>query len=249
MQNKRGQSKRGRADRLISKTTGISRNNLRAVFAAGRVQINGNTETDPGFQVDEFSEILLDPGTAQQQILQNNKPVYLMLHKPGGVISATRDEQHQTALDLIDHPQKNELHIAGRLDLNSTGLLLLTNDSRWSESIMSPDEKVSKVYRVELENDVSQEYIPAFAEGMYFPFENITTRPAVLEILSPKLARVTLQEGRYHQIKRMFGRFRNAVINLHRERIGALELRDLNGQPLPVGHWREIRPDELMNQP
>ena len=163
-------SKRGRLDRFISQQTQISRNKLRTVFAAGKVSVDGRIETDPGYQIDEFSRIVLNPGTEQEQVLQDNSPLYLMLHKPRGVVSATKDDQHKTVLDLIDHPRKDELFIVGRLDLNSTGLLLLTNDSRWSQRIMAPEAKVAKVYQVELEKDVTPDYIEAFAEGHVLSF-------------------------------------------------------------------------------
>ena len=242
-------SKRGRLDRFISQQTQISRNKLRTVFAAGKVSVDGQIETDPGYQIDEFSRIVLNSGTEQEQVLQDNSPLYLMLHKPSGVVSATKDDQHKTVLDLIDHPRKDELFIVGRLDLNSTGLLLLTNDSRWSQRIMAPEAKVAKVYQVTLEKDVTPDYIDAFSQGMYFPFEDITTLPAKLEILGPKLTRVTLQEGRYHQIKRMFGRFRNAVISLHRESIGELELVKPDSTTLDCGNWIEIEPEKVINRP
>jgi 16S rRNA pseudouridine516 synthase len=170
-------------------------------------------------QVDEFSHIQLDG-----QILQANTPVYLMLHKPIGVVSATKDTQHKTVIDLLDCEVRDELHIAGRLDLNSSGLLLLTNDSRWSDALMSPTHKVDKVYRVTLANPLTEEYIAAFAEGMYFSFEDIMTQPAKLVILADHVAEVTLKEGKYHQIKRMFGRFRNPVVGLHRLSIGDIVL-------------------------
>ena len=106
---------------------------------------------------------------------------------------------------------------------------------------MSPEEKVDKVYRVRLENALTREYISAFSEGMYFAFEDVMTRPAELEILSNKVARVTLFEGKYHQIKRMFGRFRNPVMALHRESIGNLIL----DEHLAPGQSRELSPEEV----
>ena len=150
-----------------------------------------------------------------------------MLNKPVGVVSATKDELHKTVIELLSGystEQLESLHIVGRLDLNTSGLLLLTNDSRWSRKLMAPEEKVSKVYSVTLENDLSEDYISAFAEGMYFSFEDITTQPAALKIISDKVAEVILMEGKYHQIKRMFGRFRNPVMALHRSSIGNLKL-------------------------
>lgn len=241
-------NKRGRLDRFLSRTLSISRNNLRPLLAAGRVRVNGDVINDPAFQIDEFSRIVVDADTRGETVLQQNTPLYLMLNKPVGVVSATRDDVHKTVLDLIDHPRKDELHIVGRLDRNTSGLLLLTNDSRWSEKIMAPEAKVEKVYSVELENDLSDEYVSAFAKGMYFPYENITTQPAVLEITGPKSARVVLKEGKYHQIKRMFGRFRNAVVRLHREKVGELELLDQTGQYLPRSHSCLIEPDSIWHQ-
>jgi 16S rRNA pseudouridine516 synthase len=147
-------------------------------------------------------------------------------------------------IDLLDHPDRHRLHIVGRLDLNSSGLLLLTNDGRWSRQLTEPQNKVAKVYRVTLANPIRPEqisdYVEAFTQGMYFPFENITTRPAGLNVLSEYVAEVTLEEGRYHQIKRMFGRFRNPVVGLHRLAIGSVILDDA----LMPGESRELTVEE-----
>ena len=164
-----------------------------------------------------------------------------MMNKPIGVVSATKDEQHKTVMDLIDNENAADLHIVGRLDLNSSGLLLLTNDGDWSRSLMSPENKVAKVYEVTLEHTITDECIQAFADGMYFSYEDITTKPAHLEILSEHVAKVTLEEGRYHQIKRMFGRFRNPVLALHRVSIGEIKLD--NG--LAPGEYRALTHDEI----
>ena len=213
------QSKRGRLDRYLCTQLHTHRKAVRELLLLGRVRVDGLIVKDIDRQVDEFSHIQLDG-----QILQANTPVYLMLHKPIGVVSATKDTQHKTVIDLLDCEVRDELHIAGRLDLNSSGLLLLTNDSRWSDALMSPTHKVDKVYRVILANPLTEEYIAAFAEGMYFSFEDIMTQPAKLVILADHVAEVTLKEGKYHQIKRMFGRFRNPVVGLHRLSIGDIVL-------------------------
>ncbi|MGY0218682.1 pseudouridine synthase [Endozoicomonadaceae bacterium StTr2] len=232
------QSKRTRLDRFISKKTGISRGALRSLFAKGMVSVDGVVNRDARYVIDEFSKVSFDG-----EELQNNTPVYIMMHKPAGVVSATKDEQHKTVIDLLERPDKNTLHIAGRLDLHSSGLLLLTNDSRWSSRLTLPEKKVRKVYRVTLANPLTDEYIEAFAKGMYFGFEDITTRPAQLKILSEHVAEVTLEEGRYHQIKRMFGRFRNPVVKLHRLSVGNLVLDD----SLPEGQSRELSEYEVSN--
>jgi 16S rRNA pseudouridine516 synthase len=212
-------SKRTRLDRFLSRQLGIKRQNVRPLLAQKRILVDGNIASDADLQVDEFSHVVLDA-----QVVQANSPRYMMLHKPVGVVSATKDDQHKTVIDLLDEGDHTDLHIVGRLDLNTSGLILLTNDSRWSKRLTEPDKKVPKVYRVTLENPLTDEYIQAFAEGMYFSYEDITTRPAQLEIISEYVAQVSLVDGRYHQIKRMFGRFRNPVTGLHRMAIGNLDL-------------------------
>ena len=208
-----------RLDRFLAQHCQISRKNVRLMLARNRVKINGVIARDIDEIIDTFSHITLDG-----QVIQANTAHYIMLNKPIGVVSATRDTQHKTVIDLLDYPFKDELHIVGRLDLNTSGLVLMTNDSRWSERLTLPEHKVIKRYKVTLKDKLSEEYMSAFAEGMYFEFEDITTKPAKLTILSDYQAEVELVEGRYHQIKRMFGRFRNTVTALHRCSIGTLKL-------------------------
>jgi 16S rRNA pseudouridine516 synthase len=146
-------------------------------------------------------------------------------------------------MDLLVEKNINtdDLHIVGRLDLHSSGLLLLTNDGDWSRALMSPENKVAKVYEVTVEHPINGECIQAFANGMYFSYEDIITKPAQLEKLSECVAKVTLEEGRYHQIKRMFGRFRNPVLALHRVSIGEIEL----DADLAPGEYRALRKNEV----
>lgn len=212
-----------RLDRLISDLCQINRKKVRLMLAQKRVLVDGHLASDVAQLVDQFSHIVID-----NNLLQHNKAHYIMVNKPIGVVCATKDEQHKTVLDLLNgqFEQKiiDDLHIVGRLDLNTSGLVLLTNDSRWSQRLTSPKYKVNKCYQVVLENPLTEKYIEAFAQGMYFSYEKITTQPVDLRIISPFQAIVTLTEGRYHQIKRMFGRFRNPVINLHHYSIGQLTL-------------------------
>ncbi len=214
-------SKRSRLDRFLSSELNIPRKDTKLILAQGRVSIDGHVVSDTQYQVDEFSYVLIDG-----KVLQNKTPHYLMLHKPKGYVSATKDEQHSTVIDLLDVPYKNQLHIVGRLDFNSTGLLLLTNNGRWSRTLMSPENKVAKRYRVTVEQSITKEMVLSFAEGMYFSYENIMTQAAELNIISENIAEVTLREGRYHQIKRMFGHFQNKVLEIHRFAIGAIQLDD-----------------------
>ena len=227
-----------RLDRQISFLLGISHDDVRLLLAQQRITVDGNIARDRDMLVDNFSRITLD-----DKLLQSQSAVYLMLHKPPGVVSATRDKQHATVIDLLEHTERATLHIAGRLDLNSSGLLLLTNNGRWSRQLSGPASNTEKVYLVTVQNPLEPAYIDAFQNGMYFSFENITTRPARLEILSEYTARVTLQEGRYHQIKRMFGRFRNPVLGIHRVAIGGLVL-DATMAP---GESRELHEHEVIS--
>ncbi|UZE98066.1 pseudouridine synthase [Alkalimarinus alittae] len=224
-----------RIDRFMSLQAGVSRRDVKLMLAQKRITIDGVVAQDSQHVIDAFSHVRFD-----NQILQDNTPRYVMMNKPVGVVSATKDEQHQTVIDLLDGDDRSGLHIVGRLDLNSSGLLLLTNDSRWSRRLMDPKNKVTKVYRVTLEKPLTDEYISAFADGMYFGYEDITTQPAKLKIVSEYVAEVSLVEGRYHQIKRMFGRFRNPVLALHRERIGQLLL----DPELKPGGSRALSQDE-----
>lgn len=230
------QSKRGRLDRFLSVALHINRKHVRLLLAQGRVIVNGDPAKDIALPINEFSHIVYDG-----QVLQCISPIYVMLHKPTGVVSATKDDKHTCVVDLLDDQLKKQVHLVGRLDLNTSGLLLLTNDSRWSEALMLPEAKVTKEYWVTLANPLTSEYVKAFAEGMYFGYEGITTKPAELEIVGSHRAKVTLREGRYHQIKRMFGRFRNPVIELHRHQIGSLTL-DPRLQP---GQSRRLTQQEL----
>ncbi|MDO8273729.1 MAG: 16S rRNA pseudouridine(516) synthase [Gammaproteobacteria bacterium] len=225
-----------RLDRFLSRTLGINRREVKPLLAQGRILVDNRSVSAADHLIDEFSHITFDA-----RVLQAKLPIYLMLHKPVGFLSATTDPQHTTVIDLLHRADKNDLHIVGRLDRGSSGLLLLTNDGRWSRALMAPEHDVPKVYLVTLQNPLTPDYEKAFAEGMYFDYEDITTRPVRLEILEERLARVTLVEGRYHQIKRMFGRFRNPVLALHRTAIGNLQL----DPALAPGQSRELTAAEL----
>lgn len=215
-------SKRSRLDRFLSAKLGINRGDVRLMLAKKQVLVDGIVATDIQQQINSFTHVALidQEGGESFKVVQDNQPQYWMMNKPIGVVSATTDDQHKTVMDLMPIPDANELHIAGRLDLNSSGLLLLTNDGRWSRALSEPKADVGKCYRVELEKPLTKDYIQAFSEGMYFSFEDITTRPVELTIISDYVAELRLVEGRYHQIKRMFGRFRNPVLALHRISIG-----------------------------
>lgn len=225
-----------RLDRFLSNLPRFNRQDARQLISQGRIRLDGLECRDAQAEVREFSRVQLD-----DELLQVGKAArYFMLHKPVGVVSATCHPEHRTVLDLLDEPDKDDLHLAGRLDLNTSGLLLISNDGLWTRRLTLPGSKQPKVYRVQTEQPITDEYIEVFARGLYFAYEDLTTLPAELEILGSHSARLTLHEGRYHQVKRMFGHFQNKVIGLHRERIGPLDLGDL-----PLGHYRALSAEEI----
>ncbi len=225
-------------DRLIASHQAMGRQAAHLAIAARRVRVNEVCVTDGHHPVDQFTLVELDDEVIQPP----KRALYLMLHKPVGILSATKDDQHPTVLDLIDDPDKHTLHIAGRLDRSTSGLVLLTNNGRWSKRLMAAEEKVPKVYVVETLDPIAPNAVAEFARGFYFHTEDITTLPAELVILDERRARLTLHEGRYHQVKRMFHRVGNRVARLHRESIGALTLPD----DLQPGTWRMLTAQEVL---
>ena len=226
-----------RLDRFLSNLPQLNRQTARLALASGRVRVDGVVMANGLSEVNQFSRIELD-----EQLLHAGKAArYFMLHKPPGVVSATAHEQHRTVLDLLDEPNKDELHLAGRLDLNTSGLLLITNDGQWSRRLTEPRGRLGKVYRVDTEEPITPQYIEVFARGLYFAYEDLTTLPAELVIVSSHSALLTLHEGRYHQVKRMFGHFQNKVIGLHRLSMGSIEL----DPQLAAGQYRALSAAEI----
>ncbi|VVO44005.1 pseudouridine synthase [Pseudomonas fluorescens] len=226
-----------RVDRFLSNLPRFNRKQVRLLLVERRIKVDGQVVSDPHFDVREFSRVECD-----DEVLQAGKPPrYFMLHKPPGCVSATSDPEHPTVLDLMSEPDLHELHIAGRLDFNTTGLMLITNDGSWSRRLTQPQTKLAKIYYVETEQDIGPEYAQTFAQGLYFAFEDLTTQPAELLVLGAKSARLSIVEGRYHQVKRMFGHFNNKVLRLHRERMGPLVL----DTTLAPGEYRPLTAEEI----
>lgn len=226
-----------RLDRFLTNLPCYNRQQARLLLVQRRVRVDGAVVTDALHEVREFSRIEVD-----EQLLQAGHPArYLMLHKPTGCVSATHDSEHRTVLDLLPAELRDGLHIAGRLDFNTTGLMILTNDGQWSRRLTQPATKLPKVYLVQTEDEIGEHCIAKFAEGFYFAFENLTTLPARLELLGPRRARLEIVEGRYHQVKRMFGYFHNKVVALHRQSMGSIAL-DPNLGP---GQYRALTPQEV----
>lgn len=208
----------------------MGRKSARHSILQGRVRVDGQVATRIDLEICRFSRVEMDG----ELVREAERLLHIMMHKPIGVLSATSDAVHRTVIDLIDDPDKSSLHLVGRLDRNTSGLVLLTNDGRWSKAIMDPSHKVPKVYLVETRDPIPPEAVAAFAQGFYFHTEDLTTMPAELEILAERKARLTLHEGRYHQVKRMFHRIGNRVTALHRVSVGGIAL----PEDLQPGEWR-----------
>jgi 16S rRNA pseudouridine516 synthase len=224
--------------RILSNQNGVSRKRANALIAAGTVTVDGCICRETAREIDRFSTVACNGRVIQH----GDQARYLMLHKPAGYLSATADKVHKTVMELIDPGLRKSLHIAGRLDRASTGLLILTNDGTWSRRLTEPRIKLPKVYRVTTVEPVSTNAIERFAQGIWFEYEQLTTSPAQLEPLSANESRVTIYEGRYHQIKRMFHATGNRVTSLHREQMGTITLDPM----LEPGEFRPLTACEII---
>ncbi|WP_443019963.1 pseudouridine synthase [Shewanella sp. OMA3-2] len=200
------------------------------------VTCDGIVIKDSGFQVTENTVVCLDG-----QVISVVGERYIMLNKPVDTICSTIDEVYPSVLSLMDIEKIDTLHIAGRLDADTTGLVLITSDGQWSHKITSPKKDCGKRYLVELADPISEDLVAVFASGIELRNEDGLTKPAILELLSPQQVRLTISEGKYHQVKRMFAAVGNKVVNLHRECVGQIEL----DPELVPGDWRYLTQEEV----
>ncbi|QHQ40783.1 16S rRNA pseudouridine(516) synthase RsuA [Microbulbifer hydrolyticus] len=225
-----------RLDKAISQVTDLSRAEVKRAARQERITVNGMAVTDPSSKVCETDELCLDG-----EPLNEAGPRYFMLNKPLGYVCATKDGEHPTVLDLLDEPNKHKLHIAGRLDIDTTGLVLVTDDGQWSHRITSPRHHCEKTYYAHLADPLDDSAIDKFKKGVWLNNEKKRTKPAKLEILYRNEVRITISEGRYHQVKRMFAALGNRVLELHRESIGTITL----DEDLPEGMYRPLSEAEI----
>ena len=219
-----------------------SRTEVKNLLKAGRVTVNGKKEKSAKLQIDEkIDEIRFDG-----QVLEYEEFVYYMMNKPKGVISATEDPKHRTVLDLLDDlARSKEVFPVGRLDIDTHGLLLLTNNGQLAHVLLSPKRHVDKTYQAQVKGIMTQEDVETFIKGI--PLKDFTCQPARLEILSTDAEknqsqiRVTIAEGKFHQIKRMVGYCGKEVVDLQRLTMGTLVL----DENLERGEWRRLTKEEL----
>ncbi|HWV13913.1 MAG TPA: pseudouridine synthase [Cellvibrio sp.] len=225
-----------RIDKFIGNNTDLSRTQIHAAMKRGEVKCNGErvSKTNASMQPDDIIEL-------DNTVIKPLNIRYLMLHKPAGYVCANSDSEHPTVLDLLDLPHKHNLQIAGRLDLDTTGLVLLTDDGQWNHRVTAPRKACTKRYRLITADPIGEDIAAAFAAGVLLHGEQKPTLPALLRLTGSHQALLEIQEGKYHQVKRMFAAVGNRVISLHRESIGSIEL----DSELEPGKYRPLTPSEI----
>ena len=225
-----------RLDKFLSASGAGSRSQVKELLKAGRVTVDGAVERDPGRKVDpKLQTVALDAAP-----LGGRRRVVLMLHKPAGYVTATSDARERTVMELLPPEYKHmDLNPVGRLDKETEGLLLFTNDGALLHRLISPRQEVPKVYYARHEGQASAEDVLAFEKGLELR-DGTKCLPAALEPLGPGESRITVREGKYHQVRRMMASRGMTVHYLQRQREGGLELGDL-----APGESRELLEAEI----
>lgn len=230
-----------RLDKVLANLGYGTRKEVKALAKKGEVEIDGVVVKDSAMQIDPEKSIIKVLG----ETINYRKFIYLMLNKPDGVVSATFDNYDETVIDLLDEEYRVfEPFPVGRLDKDTVGLLLITNDGELNHRLISPKWHVDKVYYAEIDKAVGEKEITAFEKGITLD-DGYKCMPAKLEVLSSdengSEVMVTIQEGKFHQVKRMFNSVDKNVVYLKRIKFGALEL----DEALAEGEYRELSEDEM----
>lgn len=224
-----------RLDKILVRETGYSRKDIKILVKNKRIKVNDQIVLKSDIKITENDIIKLD-----DKIIEVKEFVYLVLNKPKGYISATEDESSLTVLDLLpDSYRHRNLFPAGRLDKDTTGLMIITDDGLFAHNILSPKKHVEKTYDVKIDIPITEEMIICFKNGI--ELIDGECKSAILEKTGEYTGKVILTEGRYHQIKRMFGCFSAKVVELNRIKMGNFSL----PEDLKVGEFRELTKDEL----
>ncbi len=237
-----------RLDRFICKSTELTKAEAIMQIHAGTVQVmnplnsaaNTNTILDESFQVHENNSVLI-----HGKCLRLRPFRYILMHKPRHTLCSNADEGYPSLFNQLIVDRVSELHIAGRLDADTTGMVLITDDGRWTYNITRPSKQCKKVYRVGLAygiaDDAGDALISKFAQGIQLQGESQLTLPASLEILAKQEVLLTITQGKYHQVKRMLAAVGNRVLTLHREKIGEVQL------DVELGQWRYLTASEVQS--
>lgn len=230
-----------RLDKLLGNMGYGSRKELKGILRAGDVTVNGQVEKNPAAKILPSQDQVRFLG---EEVLYREF-IYLMMNKPKGVISATEDDFHRTVIDLLEEEDRVFCpYPVGRLDIDTMGLLLITNDGELTHNLLSPKKGVPKTYYAEVTGELTEADVCEFEVGIYLEPEDYTTLPArlqILELSEGSKALVTIQEGKYHQVKRMFEKVGKKVLELKRLSMGSLEL----DPGLMPGEYRELTEQEL----
>ena len=231
-----------RLDKYLVACAVGSRTEVKNFLKTGRVTVNGKKAKSAKLQINEDTDEICFDG----EKLDYEEFVYYMMNKPQGVISATEDTKHKTVLDLLDdYARAKEVFPVGRLDIDTHGLLLLTNDGKLAHALLSPKRHVDKTYLAQVNGIMTDEDIETFSKGI--PLKDFTCQPAKLELVSidtekdRSLVRVTIAEGKFHQVKRMVAYCGKEVVDLQRLTMGTLTL----DEDLKRGEWRRLSKEEL----
>ena len=228
-----------RLDKYICECTQLTRSLATQAIRGKRVTVNDVIIKSGSTKISVDTDIVM---LDSQTLVFEEGFRYYMMHKPPGMVCANTDSDHPIIFDIMyDEPALNKLHTVGRLDLDTTGFLLITDDGKWSHFITSPKHHKPKTYRVWLAEDIINTAEKQFAEGIMLRSEKDLTQPATIERISNTEVLVTLNEGKYHQVKRMFAAVGNHVEGLHREKIGDVSL----DEDLGEGEYRELSPEEV----
>ena len=226
-----------RLDKFLAENTGLTRSQANKALRQSAVTINGEIEKNGATKISREDEICFEG----ELLPWVEDGLYFMLYKPQGYVCSNDDGDYPTIYQFFDYPLAGKLHSAGRLDADTTGLVLLTDDGQWSHCITSPKHHCEKTYLVTLADPVESHYMQACEEGILLRGEKEPTKPAKLEILDDYNVNLTISEGRYHQVKRMFAALGNKVTALHRWKIGAIEL----DENLAEGEFRALSETEI----
>jgi 16S rRNA pseudouridine516 synthase len=230
-----------RLDKFISKATELSRKESKKILHASEVTVNDEVVKDPGLHVDIINDEVLWAGEPLSVATGNR---YILLHKPEGFECTLKAKEYPIVTELIAVPELGSLRIAGRLDVDTTGALLLSDDGGWLHRVTSPKHEHAKVYELTLADPMNEEEqahaIKKVGEGILLEGDYEPTKPATLDFIDETHARLTLEQGKYHQVKRMMGYFGNKVVELHRASIGHITL-----DGLERGDSRFLTPEEV----
>ena len=224
-----------RLDKFLCDLNIGTRSQVKTFIQKGLVTVNGEIIKKPECKVSDTDTVFY-----QGQALSGEQYAYYMLHKPAGIISATEDKFQTTVIEYFKKEPCKNLYPVGRLDKDTEGLLLITNDGELGHRILSPRHHIPKTYYVELEHSVTESEIALLETGIDIGEKNVTL-PAKIEIIDEKMLYITITEGKFHQIKRMFEAVNNKVIYLKRISMGNLALDD----SLPKGHFRRLTIEEI----